>query len=113
MKNNKTFWCDDDGFTSRDFKISITGGTWFMTTVWLAVLLVLRSITSEHLEFYRIVSNVFMVLLGGMAGTQVIHSLQNRPTHTTQHYYDVPAGMVPSNVSYQPMSPDGLGDSDG
>lgn len=61
------FWRDSDGFTSRDFKVVLTGGTWLLATVWIAVLLMLGLATELHLRFYANISQVFMVLLGGMA----------------------------------------------
>jgi hypothetical protein len=66
----RPFWCDTDGFTSRDFKVVITAGTWLASTVWMAYLLMTGQATDLHLRFYSNVSQVFMVLLGGMAVQQ-------------------------------------------
>jgi hypothetical protein len=66
----KPFWRDADGFTSRDFKVVLTGLTWLAATGWMVWLLMAREAGEFHLRFYSNVSQVFMVLLGGMAINQ-------------------------------------------
>jgi len=66
----KPFWCDADGFTSRDFKVVTIAGTWIGATVWIGYLLMTGQATELHLKFYANISQVQMVLIGGMAAQQ-------------------------------------------
>ena len=66
----RPFWRDTDGFTTRDFKVVLTGLTWLASTAWMVWLLMAREAGDLHLRFYSNVSQVFMVLLGGMAVQQ-------------------------------------------
>lgn len=64
------FWRDSNGFTSRDFKVVVTTGIFACATIWIAWLLMTGRATALHLEFYRQIAQVYMVLLGGMAAQQ-------------------------------------------
>lgn len=70
--NGRAFWRDSDGFTANDFKTVVTCGTWFACTCWMAWLLMGGDggASDLHLRFYSNISQVFMVLLGGMAANQ-------------------------------------------
>lgn len=68
----RPFWKDVDGFTTRDFKVVVTSLTWLSATAWMVWLLMGGDggASELHLRFYTNISQVFMVLLGGMAMTQ-------------------------------------------
>ena len=100
------FWCDEDGFTSRDFKVVTTTGTWILVTLWMAIELIWGKATTQHLEFYQSVSQVFMVLLGGMAANQVLTGWSYSRATTQTHPGDVAAGRIPDVIDYNPMTPD-------